>query len=327
MPTGLSTELKSQMEKGLLSPAEVLRVVRRPATLATRAAGAPGPEPEASAALAELDSLVGLAKVKRVVREVQALVKVHHHRRLAGLFTSQNALHMIFTGHPGTGKTTVARIMGGLLHSMGILARGHLVEVERADLVGEYIGHTAQRTRETVRRAVGGVLFIDEAYALARGGERDFGREAIDVLVKAMEDHRDELVLILAGYPVEMEWFLQQNPGLRSRFPFHIEFPDYTPVELVQIAELMWRRQDYRLHPEATAVLRRAVRATPELFCSEAGNARAIRNLVERTARCQALRLLGQPAPSRDELMNLTPEDMVAALRDLADGDLVCRQG
>src|SRR5690606_23632794 len=156
-------------------------------------------------------------------------------------------LHMIFKGNPGTGKTTVARICGRMFKEMGVLPKGHLVECERADLVGEYIGHTAHRTREQIKKAMGGILFIDEAYSLARGGEKDFGKEAIDTLVKAIEDHTNEFVLILAGYQREMEHFLMANPGLKSRFPIHIDFPDYSADELFQIAHLMLRERQYRL--------------------------------------------------------------------------------
>ena len=158
---------------------------------------------------------------------------------------------MVFSGNPGTGKTTVARIMSRLLKEMGILSKGHLVEVERADLVGEYIGHTAQKTREHVKRALGGILFIDEAYSLARGGEKDFGKEAIDTLVKSMEDHREEFVLILAGYSLEMERFLRSNPGLPSRFPIHLTFPDFTIEELMEIADRMLKKRQYRFSRSA----------------------------------------------------------------------------
>ena len=176
--------------------------------------------------------------MKKLVRELQAFLEIQRRRTEARLVAQPVALHMVFKGNPGTGKTTVARVLGRIFHVMDVLPKGHLVECERADLVGQYIGHTAQRTREYIQKAMGGVLFIDEAYSLARGGEKDFGKEAIDTLVKAMEDHKDEFVVILAGYRAEMEFFLASNPGLRSRFPIHMEFPDYTCDELLQIAAL-----------------------------------------------------------------------------------------
>ena len=175
--------------------------------------------------MAELDALIGLAPVKELVRELAALVEIQRRRAAAGLSTEPMALHMVFTGNPGTGKTTVARLLARLFHGLGVLPREHLVECERADLVGEYIGHTAQRTREQIRKALGGVLFVDEAYALARGGEKDFGKEAIDTLVKAMEDHKDEFIVILAGYRDEMEQFLSVNPGLAPGFRSTWTFP------------------------------------------------------------------------------------------------------
>ncbi|MCY0907490.1 MAG: AAA family ATPase, partial [Sulfobacillus thermotolerans] len=180
--------------------------------------------------LRELDDLVGLHDVKKMVHEIRAYVEVQQRRVEVGLASEPQALHMVFSGAPGTGKTTVARILGRLFQALEVLSKGHMLEVERADLVGEYIGHTAQKTRDVVKRALGGVLFVDEAYSLARGGEKDFGKEAIDTLVKAMEDHRGEFVLILAGYSEEMAWFLSMNPGLLSRFPLHLHFPDYGPI-------------------------------------------------------------------------------------------------
>lgn len=264
------------------------------------------------AILAELDTLIGLSGVKRHVREIQAFAAIQLQRQAVGLAHETTTLHMVFTGNPGTGKTTVARILGRLFREMGILPRGHMVEVERADLVGEYIGHTAQKTREVIRQAVGGVLFIDEAYSLARGGEKDFGKESIDCLVRAMEEHRGELLLILAGYPGEMAWFLDQNPGLRSRFPLVIEFPDYLPDELIAIAEGMWRHRQYELTPEARSYLR-SLLISQTLFGGEEGNARAMRNLVERSLRAQAVRLVVRSDLTRAELMAITRSDLQQA--------------
>ncbi len=207
--------------------------------------------------LKELDDLVGLQKIKKLVWEIRAFVDVQKKRSREKLATEPQVLHMVFKGNPGTGKTTVARIMGKLFKELGVLPKGHLVEVERADLVGEYIGHTAVKTRDHVKKALGGILFIDEAYALARGGDKDFGKETIDTLVKAMEDHKDNLILILAGYREEMDWFIRSNPGLRSRFPIHLDFPDYLIEELLSIAEIMLAKREYRMSSEARLELKR----------------------------------------------------------------------
>jgi len=259
-------------------------------------------------AVEELDALVGLKNVKKIVKEIRALVEVQKLRREAQLQAEPQVLHMVFKGNPGTGKTTVARILARLFKEMGVLEKGHLVEVERADLVGEYIGHTAQRTREQIKKALGGVLFIDEAYSLARGGDKDFGREAIDTLVKAMEDYRTSFVLILAGYPDEMSAFLRTNPGLRSRFPFHIDFPDYTSDELVKIAELMLREREYVFSLRA----RRKLFAVVQNRRHDNGNARWIRNLIEQAIRLHAVRILSRPSGmvTREQLMTIEAEDI-----------------
>ena len=268
-------------------------------------------------ALAELDGLVGLVRVKELIRELQAYVEIQQRRREADLAAESLVLHMIFKGNPGTGKTTVARILARILREMGVLSKGHLVEVERADLVGEYIGHTAQKTRGQVQKALGGVLFVDEAYSLARGGEKDFGKEAIDTLVRAMEEHRENLVLILAGYRAEMDWFLLQNPGLRSRFPIHMEFSDYTAGELLAIAEVMLTQRQYRLTEEARARLEAYLREAPERARHDGGNARAVRNLIERAIRRQAVRLVrAGRRPSREDLVAVTAADVEAALSE-----------
>lgn len=286
----------------------------RPRDPSPLAADADPAAPPASPALAELESLVGLAGVKSLIRELYAYVAVQRRRQQLGLHTEPMVLHMVFKGNPGTGKTTVARLLGKMLHELGVLPRGHLVEVERADLVGEYIGHTAQRTREQIRRALGGILFIDEAYSLARGGERDFGREAIDTLVRAMEDCRDQLVVIAAGYRAEMEWFLAQNPGLRSRFPIHLDFPDYTLEELMAIARRMVQQRQYALAPGAELRLRELLirlRAAGR----DHGNARTVRNLVERAIRRQAVRVLSSGLlDDREALMLILAADLEEVL-------------
>ncbi|ABY92905.1 AAA family ATPase [Thermoanaerobacter brockii subsp. lactiethylicus] len=252
-------------------------------------------------ALKELNSLIGLNKVKEIIQEIYAFSQLQIKRKKEGLATEPIVLHMIFKGNPGTGKTTVARILGKLLKSIGVLEKGHVVEVERADLVGEYIGHTAHRVRENVKKALGGILFVDEAYSLARGGEKDFGKEAIDTLVKEMEDNRNKFILILAGYKHEMEYFLNTNPGLRSRFPIQIDFPDYTIDELLQIAEVMVKNRQYKLTESAKRKLMKILIRDDN--SREMGNARLVRNIIERAIRKQAVRVLNK--------INITKEDLI----------------
>ncbi|MGI6629060.1 MAG: AAA family ATPase [Bacillota bacterium] len=263
----------------------------------------------------ELDTLIGLRDVKRIIFEVHAFVEIQKRRSKEKLKAESTVLHAVFKGNPGTGKTTVARIVAKLYKEIGVLQKGHLIEVERADLVGEYIGHTAQKTREQLKKALGGVLFIDEAYSLARGGEKDFGKEAIDVLVKAMEDHKNNLILILAGYKDEMEWFLKTNPGLRSRFPLHIDFPDYKIEELLEIANLMVRAREYKLTKEAQITLDRILRAHMLNGPEYSGNARYVRNIVESAMRQQAVRLIGKEITTREDLMTLEALDILKAAR------------
>lgn len=261
----------------------------------------------------EMDGLVGLDHIKELMYEIFALLQIAGMRSEAGLLSGSQVYHMVFKGNPGTGKTTVARIVAKMFQRMGVLAKGHLIEVERADLVGEYIGHTAQKTRDLVKKALGGVLFIDEAYSLARGGEKDFGKEAIDTLVKAMEDQKNQFILILAGYSDEMDFFLATNPGLPSRFPIQMDFPDYTIDQLIQIAEGMVKERDYILMPQAILKLKQHLLKekceSEHLF----SNARYVRNIVERSIRHQAVRLLNQyggGSPGKLELMSIRTEDM-----------------
>ncbi len=265
--------------------------------------------------LRELDDLVGLQDVKRLVHEIRAYVDVQQRRAEFDLPSEAQALHMVFSGAPGTGKTTVARLLGKLFLAMDVLPKGHMLEVERADLVGEYIGHTAQKTREVVKRSLGGVMFVDEAYALARGGEKDFGKEAIDTLVKAMEDHRGEFLLILAGYPDEMAWFLSANPGLISRFPLHLHFPDYGGAELMAIARVMLAERQYQLAPEADRLLQDYLIRFQGQWHVNAGNARLVRNLLEGAMRRQAVRLVKHlEFSTRSDLMTLQWVDIEGGL-------------
>ncbi|MEU9080307.1 right-handed parallel beta-helix repeat-containing protein [Kitasatospora sp. NPDC048538] len=263
----------------------------------------------ADEALAELDSLVGLATVKQEVRTLIDLISVGKRRRLAGLKAPSLRRHLVFTGAPGTGKTTVARLYGEILAALGVLQRGHLVEVARVDLVGEHIGSTAIRTAAAFDRARGGVLFIDEAYALApEDGARDFGREAIDTLVKLMEDHRDEVVVIVAGYTAEMERFLSANPGVSSRFSRTVTFPDYTADELLDIARAQCAEHEYELAEEAEGALLdhfARLERGPNF-----GNGRTARQVFETMVERHAVRVAHLTDPSTEELQLLVPADL-----------------
>jgi probable Rubsico expression protein CbbX len=241
--------------------------------------------------LDELDrELTGLKPVKLRIRETAALLLVERARKKLGLSTDTPTLHMSFTGNPGTGKTTVALRMAGLLHRLGYVRKGHLISVTRDDLVGQYIGHTAPKTKEILKKAMGGVLFIDEAYYLYRpDNERDYGQEAIEILLQVMENQRDDLVVILAGYADRMDKFYQSNPGFRSRIAHHIDFPDYEDGELLTIAEAMLARQNYALDADARSAMADYIalrRAQPHF-----ANARSIRNALDRARLRQANRL------------------------------------
>jgi probable Rubsico expression protein CbbX len=258
--------------------------------------------------------LVGLAPVKRRIREIAAFLLVSRAREQLGLSTGAPSLHMCFTGNPGTGKTTVALRMASLLHGLGYLRKGHLVSVTRDDLVGQYIGHTAPKTKEVLKKAMGGVLFIDEAYYLYRPeNERDYGQEAIEILLQVMENQRDDLVVILAGYKDRMDRFFQSNPGMSSRIAHHIDFPDYADDELFAIAGLMLEGMHYRLSEPAQQALHEyvALRRTQPHFA----NARSIRNALDRARLRHAKRLFeerGAPL-SRDALMTIEAEDIRAS--------------
>ncbi|HEY2493524.1 MAG TPA: AAA family ATPase [Paenibacillus sp.] len=266
----------------------------------------------------ELDQLIGLDNIKELVHEIYAVLQVAQLRSEAGLASGGHVYHMIFKGNPGTGKTTVARIIAKLFQKMGVLSKGHLIEVERADLVGEYIGHTAQKTRELVKKSMGGILFIDEAYSLARGGEKDFGKEAIDTLVKSMEDNKNQFILILAGYSEEMEFFLQTNPGLPSRFPIQVDFSDYSVDQLIQISEVMAKERDYILMPQAILKLKQHILQEKNESLHPFSNGRYIRNMIEKSIRNHAVRLLNQyvnSQPGKLELMTLRTEDFKLDLK------------
>jgi probable Rubsico expression protein CbbX len=257
--------------------------------------------------------LVGLGPVKQRIREIAAYLVVSKARASLGLTGAPPSLHMSFTGNPGTGKTTVALRMAEILHRLSYVRKGHLVSVTRDDLVGQYIGHTAPKTKEVLKRAMGGVLFIDEAYYLYRPeNERDYGQEAIEILLQVMENQRDDLVVILAGYRDRMDTFFRSNPGMASRIAHHIDFPDYSEGELYEIAELMLAKLDYRLDADAEAALREYIalrRAQPNF-----ANGRSIRNALDRARLRQANRLFASPAPvTRDALQTITAADLRAS--------------
>ena len=256
---------------------------------------------------AEINELVGLAPVKEYVFGLADNLQVQQRRAAAGLKTASLSMHMIFTGNPGTGKTTIARLVARYLKAIGALKGGQLVEVTRADLVGRYTGHTAPLTNSVIESALGGVLFIDEAYSLYRGEQDSFGLEAIDTLVKGMEDHRDELVVILAGYTREMETFLTANSGLASRFPNRIEFPDYTAVELLQITQVLAKNKGYTLAEACTEPLLGYYARWQAVDARTAGNGRLARNTLEKAIFHQSRRLVAEPAAALDLIL---PSDL-----------------
>ncbi|MGH9269646.1 MAG: AAA family ATPase, partial [Ilumatobacteraceae bacterium] len=258
--------------------------------------------------LAELDELVGLDLVKADIRRLTSLLRIQRLRAERDLPTLETSHHVVFTGNPGTGKTTVARLLSQILRTLGIVSKGHLVETDRSDLVAGYVGQTAPRTRAVLESALGGTLLIDEAYALARGGEQDFGLEAIDTLVKFMEDHRDDLAVIAAGYPVEMRELIDANPGLQSRFARTIHFPDYTTEELIAIFEGMSGANRYHLNESAALRLAEVIDAEPR--DRGFGNARFVRNVFEAAIGRQADRLATVADPTDEQLTTLTAADI-----------------
>ncbi|MFD2045731.1 stage V sporulation protein K [Ornithinibacillus salinisoli] len=258
----------------------------------------------------EFSSFVGMKRLKQRVKEIYATIVINEKRKELGLSGTKQVLHMLFKGNPGTGKTTVARKLAKIYFDMNLLSKGHFIEAERADLVGEYIGQTAQKTRAIIQKARGGILFIDEAYSLARGGEKDFGKEAIDTLVKQMEDYGNDFVLILAGYPYEMERFLNLNPGLKSRFPFILDFDDYEVDQLMEIARQMAGEREYQLSKEAEWKLRSYLYKEQQETTRNFSNARYVRNMIEHAIRMHAVRLLYRSQVTADDLVMLTGSDL-----------------
>ena len=274
----------------------------------------PLPKEDMKDLLAELDGYIGLQTVKEEVHNLINMASVYQLRRQHDLPTTDMSLHLVFTGNPGTGKTMMARMMARIYRSLDILSRGQLVEVDRSGLVAGYVGQTAIKTQKVIEKAMGGVLFIDEAYALNGRSENDFGQEAIDTILKAMEDHRDDLVVIVAGYDGLMDEFIHSNPGLESRFNRFLHFADYTAEELLAIFRMQCEKGCYILEPEAEAPLRSLLERRMADAASF-GNARGVRNLFEQILVRQAGRLAGQASVNREDLTRITAADVEAVGR------------
>ena len=282
---------------------------------AEKAEDAPPPKPDLDQLLKELDELVGLKKVKENVHSLINLVKVRKLRQERELPTPTMSLHLVFMGNPGTGKTTVARLVAQLYYSIGVISKGQLVEVDRSGLVAGYVGQTAIKTKEAIDKALGGVLFIDEAYSLTntQNGQTDFGREAIDTILKAMEDHRDDFVVIVAGYDELMEEFIHSNPGLESRFNRYIFFDDYTGEELMDIFRLRCKKNSYKLDEEAE---RFAIEMFNRLYAQRDenfGNAREVRNFFENCVAVHSDRIAPMENPTDEEITTFKKEDLEKA--------------
>lgn len=267
-------------------------------------------KPDLETLMAQMEDLVGLDEVKKDVKNLINLVKVRKLREENGLPNTAMSLHMVFMGNPGTGKTTIARLLGGMYAAIGVLSKGQLIEVDRSGLVAGYVGQTALKTQEVIKSALGGVLFIDEAYSLSSGGEQDFGREAIETLLKAMEDHRDDLIVIVAGYTEPMEGFLSSNPGLESRFNKFFSFPDYDGDQLYKIFLSQCKKNSYEL-------TKKAQKDAKEIFCAmyenrgeNFGNGRDVRNFFEDTIVRQCNRLAAMESPTKEDLQTITPKDL-----------------
>ena len=274
-------------------------------------------EPETDP-MEELDALVGLTTIKHDVKELMAFVKIQKMREEAGLKAVPVSLHLVFTGNPGTGKTTVARIIARLYKQIGVLEKGQLIEVDRSGLVAGYVGQTALKTQEQIQKALGGVLFIDEAYALAQKDDA-FGQEAINTLLKAMEDHRKDLVVIVAGYTKPMEKFIESNPGLKSRFNKYIEFPDYTIDELMEIFELNCKKYDYVIEEDAKKQVRARLVSKKMQMKENFANAREVRNMFEDIITNQARRVAEMENPTHDDMMKITVMDLSDDIGEVID--------
>ena len=269
----------------------------------------------------ELDQLIGLASIKSDVKELMDFVKIQKMRKDQGLKSVPVSLHLVFTGNPGTGKTTVARIIGRLYKQIGVLSKGQLVETDRSGLVAGFVGQTALKTQEKIKAAMGGVLFIDEAYALTSNEQDTFGQESVDTILKAMEDHRDDLVVIVAGYTAPMEKFINSNPGLKSRFNKYIEFPDYTTDELEQIFYMNCEKYDYVVEEEVKHQIRSLIVLRKLQQLENFANAREVRNMFEEIITNQARRVAAMENPTQEDMMKITLEDLVERKEDEKKSD------
>ena len=272
----------------------------------------------------ELEGYVGLETVKEEVKDLINLAVIYQKRRESQLPTADMSFHMVFSGNPGTGKTMIARLMARVYKVLGILSKGQLVEVDRSGLVAGYVGQTALKTSEVIEKAKGGVLFIDEAYALTNKEGNDFGQEAVDTLLKAMEDHREDLIVIVAGYEGLMEEFIHSNPGLESRFNRYLHFDDYTPEEMLGIFQLNCEKSAYTLAEDAEEPLKTLLSALSLKGGITFGNGRGVRNVFERILTEQANRLAAKTEPlSREDLMQLTKDDVIACFQEMTKGELL----
>lgn len=304
------------------APQTYLRLFRQTLGLAADGTQAkPEPAPDLNALLAQLDALTGLKRVKEEVRQLTNYLKVEQLRKNMSLKTSEISLHMVFYGNPGTGKTTVARLVAKIYRALGVLSKGQLVEVDRAGMVAGYVGQTAIKVRSVVEKATGGMLFIDEAYALKTDSESDFGQEAIETLLKMMEDRRDDFVVVAAGYPVEMKKFLSANPGLQSRFAKNLQFDDYSPEELMAIFESLCKSTDYQMTPEAQKTVQDIFQKAWDNRDRTFGNARFARNLFEKILENQANRLVSLEKPEKTALMTIEAADVPGQISASATPD------
>lgn len=262
----------------------------------------------------ELDGYIGLENVKKEVRNLINIAQIYQKSRENGLPTADMSLHMVFSGNPGTGKTMIARFMARVYHSLGILSKGQLVEVDRSGLVAGYVGQTAIKTSKVLEKAAGGVLFVDEAYTLISGSEHDFGQEAVDTILKAMEDNRDDLIVIVAGYTDLMHDFIESNPGLRSRFNRYLEFTDYTPEEMLEIFQGNCKKSSYEPKEAALEKLLEYFKGMTAAHRRTFGNARGVRNVFERILSCQANRLAEMDSVTKEDLMQILEQDVAAAV-------------